>query len=239
MSKDWHETDSVRKKCEELDNELDVFFQSIKELKSIRDSMAEMPDRLKQNETDIVSKKREIEDMLSSTSNLLISFEEQAKGLFFDLEKKTDALTGNVKTSISDLRKLFESNSARLHQEHREKLDEIARTYEQVLSSHESLKKMISAHEQTIAVLQDNDSHIMKLTEKHEQFFREIRQSLTELHKRPLDADSKIKALETKLRESFFVNLDRQKKTILTMMAVLIAGIIFVIFYLSNLFSHY
>jgi len=231
MNADWQELENVRKKCAELDSELSTFFKSLKEIKDIRDSVSELPEKLKQTETEMENQKKEIENLMSSTSNLLITFEEQAKGLFFDLEKKTENLAGEVKTSISDLKNIFELNNTRVNSEQKEKLQQIAGAYEQIRSSFEDMGKMVDSHEQSINALKDNHAGILKMFEKVEPALKEIQHSVTELQKRPDEIENKLKAMEAQLREAFFTKLERQKHIILAMLIVLLASIVFFIFY--------
>lgn len=231
MDSNLQELESVRKKCEALDNELNTFFQSLKEIKSLKESVSEIPDKLKQNEEDIENQKREIENMLSSTSNLLITFEEQAKGLFFDLEKKTDNLAGNVKISISELKNIFESNKVRFQEEQKEKLRQILEAYEEIRTSFENMNNSIIQHEQSISSLQNNYAEIIKIFDRSELSFREIKRSLADLQKKPHDAENRMRAMENRLQELFFTKLERQKYIILTILSLIITSIIIYVFY--------
>ncbi|MBI5057910.1 MAG: hypothetical protein HZB61_14960 [Nitrospirae bacterium] len=231
MNADWKELENVRKKCEELDSELSTFFKSLKEIRDIRDSVSELPEKLKQTETEMENQKKEIENLMSSTSNLLITFEEQAKGLFFDLEKKTENLAGEVKTSISDLKNIFELNNTRVNNEQKEKLQQIAGAYEHIRSSFEDMGKVVDSHGQSLNALKDNHAGILQMFEKVEPALKEIQRSVTELQKRPDEVENKLKAMENQLREIFFTKLEKQKHIILAMLVALLASIIFFIFY--------
>ncbi|MBI5741054.1 MAG: hypothetical protein HZA16_10060 [Nitrospirae bacterium] len=231
MNDNFPELENVRKKCETLDNELNSFFESIKEIRSVRDSVAGLPDRLKQNEAELEQQKMEMDNMLSSTRNLLISFEEQAKGLFFDLEKKTDALAGNVTTSISELGNVFETGSGRLIEEQKERLGQIIKAYDQIQMTFEGMKHTITLHDQSIAALQNNYAEALKILEKSDLSFRDIRKSLSDLQKRPSEMENRIKGMESRLREQFFSRLERQKYVILAMLAVMIAAVVLFLLY--------
>jgi len=232
MNSNLQELENFRKKCVALDSELNSFYHSIQEIKSIRDTVAELPDRLKDNEEEIEHQKERMENMLSSTSHFLITFEEQAKGLFFDLEKKTDKLIADVKTSVSELRNVFESNNARLQEEQKNKLEKVATAYEQTALSFESVKNKITLHEQSIAALQNNYSELLKILERSELSFKEIRKSLSDIQRKPYDAELRMKAVEDKLRNMFLTKLERQRNVIMAMVFILVAGIVFLVFYL-------
>lgn len=232
MNSNLQELENFRKKCVALDNELNSFYHSIQEIKSLRDTVAELPDRLKDNEEEIEHQKARMENMLSSTSHLLITFEEQAKGLFFDLEKKTDKLIADVKTSVSELRNVFESNNSRLQEEQKNKLEKVATAYEQTALSFESVKNKITLHEQSIAALQNNYAELLKILERSELSFKEIRKSLSDIQRKPYDAELRVKAVEDKLRNMFMTKLERQRNVIMAMVFILVAGIVFLVFYL-------
>ncbi len=232
MNSNLQELENFRKKCVALDNELNSFYHSIQEIKSLRDTVAELPDRLKENEEEIEHQKARMENMLSSTSHLLITFEEQAKGLFFDLEKKTDKLIADVKTSVSELRNVFESNNSRLQEEQKNKLEKVATAYEQTALSFESVKNKITLHEQSIAALQNNYAELLKILERSELSFKEIRKSLSDIQRKPYDAELRVKAVEDKLRNMFMTKLERQRNVIMAMVFILVAGIVFLVFYL-------
>jgi len=232
MNSNLQELENFRKKCVALDSELNSFYHSIQEIKSIRDTVAELPDRLKDNEEEIEHQKERMENMLSSTSHFLITFEEQAKGLFYDLEKKTDKLIADVKTSVSELRNVFESNNARLQEEQKNKLEKVATAYEQTALSFESVKNKITLHEQSIAALQNNYSELLKILERSELSFKEIRKSLSDIQRKPYDAELRMKAVEDKLRNMFLTKLERQRNVIMAMVFILVAGIVFLVFYL-------
>ncbi len=232
MNSNLQELENFRKKCVALDNELNSFYHSIQEIKSLRDTVAELPDRLKDNEEEIEHQKERMENMLSSTSHFLITFEEQAKGLFFDLEKKTDKLIADVKTSVSELRNVFESNNSRLQEEQKNKLEKVATAYEQTALSFESVKNKITLHEQSIAALQNNYAELLKILERSELSFKEIRKSLSDIQRKPYDAELRVKAVEDKLRNMFMTKLERQRNVIMAMVFILVAGIVFLVFYL-------
>jgi chromosome segregation ATPase len=232
MDTDWQELEDVRKKCIELDSELDTFFQSLKEISEIRDSVRYLPEKLRQNEEEIENRKREIESMMSSTSDLLINFEEQAKGLFYDLEKKTENLAGDVKSDLSELKNIYELNSLKLHNEQKESIEQITAAYEQIKEFFNNIKSVIDHHEQSINTLNDNYTGISKMIRSSEMSIREIRITITELIKRPSEPDNRIKAVEAQLKELFFTKLEKQKNIIMWMLAAFTISIIFIVFHM-------
>jgi len=54
---------------------------------------------------------------------------------------------------------------------------------------------------------------------------------VSDLQKRPYDAESRIKGLEIKLQDQFFSGLEKQKYLVLTMLAVMVAAIVLFILY--------
>ncbi len=231
MNTDRQELEGVRKKCVELDHELNTFFQALKEIKEIRDTVGYLPDKLRQNEEDIEHQKVEIEALMSSVSNLLIAFEEQSKGLFFDMEKKTELLVSNTKSSISELKNVFESNSEKLHEQQKERLEQVTTIYEQIQKSFGGIKDIINSHEQSIDMLKSNYMEILKMTERVEASFHELQKYISVLQKRPYDIQGRVNAMEERLRAEFFTKLERQKKVIWAILAVLVISIIVFMFY--------
>ncbi|MBI5099269.1 MAG: hypothetical protein HZB30_08525 [Nitrospirae bacterium] len=231
MDTDWQELEDVRKKCVEFDGELDTFYQSLREIKEIRDSVRDLPEKLKQNEEEIEKHKREIECMMTSAGDLLINFEEQAKGLFYDLEKKTENLAGDVRSNISELKNIFEIDSQKLHNEQKERIEQITLTYEQIKIFFKNIKSVIDSHEQSINTLNDNYANSLEMIQRSEQSFKEIQKTVSELIKRPDEPDNRIKAVEAQLKELFFTKLERQKNIILWMLAAVIISVVFIVFY--------
>jgi chromosome segregation ATPase len=233
MDTDWQELEDVRKKFEVLDNELNAFFQSVKEIKEIRDSIGNLPDIIRQNGEAIEIQKKEIEDLRTSINNLLITFDEQAKGLFYDLERKTENLEGNVKASISELKDVFESNSSKLQNEQKDRIEQIAGAYEKIKSFFEQIKSIVDSHEQSINILNDNYASIQKLIQRAELSLKEIRYNISALQKRPHEVEDKVKAVEERLKAEFFTKLDKQKKVIMSMLIAFIISIISIVVYLT------
>lgn len=231
MNTDRQELEDVRKKCVELDHELNTFFQALKEIKEIRDVVGNLPDKLRQNEEEMEHQKVEIEALMSSVSNLLIAFEEQSKGLFFDMEKKTELLVSNTKSSISELKNVFELNSEKLHEAQKERLEQVTTIYEQIQNSFGGIKDIINSHEQSIDMLKSNYMEILKMTERVEASFHELQKYISVLQKRPYDIQGRVNAMEERLRAEFFAKLESQKKVILAMLAVLVISVIVFIFY--------
>ena len=234
MDTDWQELEEVRKKCAEFDGELDTFYQSLKEIKEIRDSVRGLPEKLKQNEEEIEKQKREIELLMTSTSDLLINFEEQAKGVFYDLEKKTENLAGDAKSNISELKSIFEINSLKLNNEQKERIEQIALEYEQIKIFFKNIKSVIDSHEQSINTLNDNYTNALEMVQRSEQSFKEIQKTVSELIKRPYEPDNRIKAVEAQLKELFFTGLEKQKNIIMWMMAAVAISIIFIFVYVMR-----
>ena len=95
-----------------------------------------------------------------------ITFEEQAKGFFYELEKKTENLTGDVKSNISELKNIFEINSLKLNNEQKEKIEQITLTYEQIKIFFKNIKSVIDSHEQSINTLNDNYAKALDMIQR-------------------------------------------------------------------------
>jgi chromosome segregation ATPase len=231
METEWQDIEEVRKKCVELDSELDTFFQSLKEIKEIRDFVGELPDKLMQDKEQIESRKAEVEHLKSSVGALLITFEEQAKGLLFDLQKKTEDLAGDVRSSMSEFRNVFESSASSLNNTQRERLEQITGAYQEIRNFFENIKSIIDSHEQSIIKLNDNYGNLLMTLERTELSIRGIQNNIFQSQKKPNEYDAKIKAVEERLKEQFFTKLERQKNIILWLLSAFILSIIFIVFY--------
>jgi chromosome segregation ATPase len=227
---DMYGLESVKRKFETLDSELNVFLKSIREIKEIRDSVEELPERLKQNKQEIENQKKDLERLMTSTNNLLMTFEEQSKGIIFDLEKKTEALTNEVKSSLSQISNLFKHENIRLPDVNKEALEELSKRVKEIKIAYDSLKEVVESHEQTINLLKDNYMTLSKVFERIEPSIVEMKRNISELQERPHEVESNMKELEKRLKDIFFENLDRQKKVILFTLSLLIGGIIFYLF---------
>ena len=55
------ELETVRKKIQALDSELDTFIKAVREIKEIRNTLGALPEELKQKTAEIEDRKKEIE----------------------------------------------------------------------------------------------------------------------------------------------------------------------------------
>lgn len=120
------ELETVRKKIQGLDNELDTFIEAVREIKEIRNTLGALPEDLKQNTAEIEARKKEIEKLVASGKDMLIAFEEQSRGVIFDLEKKTDTLATEVQLQISQIKDTARKSSNELLELHKEKIKELS-----------------------------------------------------------------------------------------------------------------
>jgi hypothetical protein len=84
---------------------IDNFIQVISEVKETKGSVGDLQERLINHEGEIENKKKELDNLMSLTNNLVINIEEQMKGFMFDLEKKADALNMDMKKTLHDFKK--------------------------------------------------------------------------------------------------------------------------------------
>jgi methyl-accepting chemotaxis protein len=106
MSENETQIETMQKKLEDLDKEIDTFIQVVKEVKEMKESAGLLHERLIQNADEIESQKKELERLMSSSSSLIAATGEQTRGIVIDLEKKSEALMQNVKTGIAYLQEL-------------------------------------------------------------------------------------------------------------------------------------
>jgi methyl-accepting chemotaxis protein len=105
MEHNENSLDTMQKKLKDLDSEIDNFIQVISEVKETKGSVGDLQERLINHEGEIENKKKELDNLMSLTNNLVINIEEQMKGFMFDLEKKADALNMDMKKTLHDFKK--------------------------------------------------------------------------------------------------------------------------------------
>jgi len=232
MEKEWQDIEDVRKKCEELNSELDTFLQSLKEIKEIRDFVGDLPDKLRQDQKEIESRKMEVEHLKTSMSSLLITFEEQAKGLLFDMHEKTEKLAGDVRSSMSEFKDVFESSSSSLNSMQRERLEQITGAYQEIRDFFENIKSVIDSHEHSIHKLNDSHAALLMMLERTELSIKGIQNNAFLSQRRPAESDAKIKAAEERLKKLFSSQLEPQKKIIMWILAGFIVNIIVIVSFL-------
>ncbi|RJQ51391.1 MAG: hypothetical protein C4526_10455 [Nitrospiraceae bacterium] len=79
------ELENIRKKCAELDNELDAFFRSIKGIRAMSDSFPEVPVRLKENKAEIENLKKEMKGMEKRLRELFFTKLERQKYIILSM----------------------------------------------------------------------------------------------------------------------------------------------------------
>lgn len=94
--------ETVQEKIVGLDNELDTFIQAVQEIKELRNMAGIVYDDLKHGKDDVNERKKDLEVLISSTKDQLLSFNEQNKGIIYDLEKKYDDIAAEAKLNISE-----------------------------------------------------------------------------------------------------------------------------------------
>ena len=117
----------IRNKMENLDNELDTFFQAVREIKELRDTIGEMPEKLIQSQEELEGQKKEMKRLMVSTKNLFTRLEDHAKDILIDMEKKSDGMKGEVREGILRMDEGYREEFDRLRDEYREKFEEISK----------------------------------------------------------------------------------------------------------------
>ncbi len=117
----------IRNKMENLDSELDTFFRSVRELKELRDMVGELPEKLLQGLTELEGQKKEMKKLMVSTQNLFTELEDHAKDILMDMEKKSNAMKGEMRSDISHMDEAYREEFERLRNEHRDRFAEISR----------------------------------------------------------------------------------------------------------------
>jgi chromosome segregation ATPase len=224
------EIESVRKKFEEIDSDLNNFIQSIREIKEIRDSVGSMPDRLKQSENELENQRKDLDRMMKSSNNLLMTFEEQAKGIIFDLEKKTGVLTEEVRSSISQIGSILKENNGALENRNSEDAVELMKNYDELNQSFEILKNVVGDQQQTVNALKNDYTAVCDIFDKLEPSLLEMKKSISELQGRPSGSEEAVKDMEKRLMEVINNKASGQKALTISMFIVLLTGFLYFLF---------
>ncbi len=234
MSENSFDIDGVRKKFEDIDGDLNNFIQSIREIKEIRDSVESLPERLKEGEAEFESRTQDLDRMMVSTNNLLMNFEEQAKGIIFDLEKKTDNLTNEAKMSIAELGNIFNQGNDHLKNEYSKQSEGVLKKYNDLKQSLEILKNVVGDQQQSVITLKNDYSAVTAFFDKMEKSITDIRKSIAELQKRPVDSELVTKVKEKKMMERLEKIIDEKNSRLKILswghFIVLLTGFLYFLF---------
>jgi len=230
MSENAFDIERVRQKFEDLDNDVDSFIQSIREIKEIRNSVGSLPERLKQSEETMESQRKDLDRMMSSTSNLLMTFEEQSKGIIFDLEKKTADLTGEVKTSISQIGNILNQSNDQLKDQYMKQSDDMLKKYKDLKQSLEILKNVVGDQQQTVNALKNEYTAGSKIFDTMEPSLAAMKKSIAALQARPQSSAVGMHDMEERLKE--LIQQKGAKQTLLTwsMFIILLTGFLYFLF---------
>ncbi len=165
---DIMEYESISAKIKGLEKELDTFIQVVHEIKEIRRAAGTLPDDLERNKAEIEERKKDIEKLLSSTKDMLINFEEQARGVIFDLEKKAEAMAAEIKLTISDIKDTAQNSSYEPLELNKEKSEEMDSKHKKLYESLETMNNVLDSQGQSINDLQESYLSISDLFGKRE-----------------------------------------------------------------------
>ncbi len=227
MSEGVNEINNVSAKFKSLDSELNTFLKTIKEIKDIRENVGSLPEKLKHHEQEIEKQKNKLNGLMSSTNNLLMTFQEQAKGVIFDLEKKTDVLADEAKTGISHINNIFQENTAQFKDEQRGENDKLIQNFNELQTSLHMLKNTLEKHENSINVL-ESDHKVTKTTlYKLEGSLVELKKNLFNSQRKPDETEKRIRRMEEGFTTQFARTLQNLKTTSLVLGVLLMASIAF------------
>jgi chromosome segregation ATPase len=217
--------ETVHKKLEDLDKEVNTFIQVVKEVKEMKDSAEVLQEKLVRHEVEIEQQKNELGQLISTTKNLGINIEEQTKGVIFDLEMKTDELIREVKSGISQISNICAKGSVNAHDQHDEALKHLENKYEETQSAYEAFKTVIDDHEQKIESLNKGYAEILNGYDKMESMLTDLKKTVYEIQKRPYEFDYKLTKMEERLELSINEKYSKQKNITLIVLLILIAAI--------------
>ena len=162
------EYEAISEKIKGLENELDTFIQVVHEIKEIRRAAGTLPADLERNKAEIEERKKDIEKLLSSTKDMLINFEEQTRGVIFDLEKKAEAMAAEIKLTISEIKDTAQNSSYEPLELNKKKSEEMGGKHKKLYESLETMNNVLDSQGQSINDLQESYLSISDLFGKRE-----------------------------------------------------------------------
>jgi DNA repair exonuclease SbcCD ATPase subunit len=162
------EYESISEKIKGLENELDTFIQVVHEIKEIRNMVGTLPDDLKQNNLIIETRKKELEKLIASANNQLANFEQRARDVILDLEKKTEALATEAKSRISGIKNTAQNSGDELLELNKETVEEMDGKHKKLYNSLETMKAAVDSQGKSINDLQESYLSISELFGKME-----------------------------------------------------------------------
>ncbi|RJR14835.1 MAG: hypothetical protein C4581_13205 [Nitrospiraceae bacterium] len=223
MNGNEYSPETVQKKLEGLDNEVNTFIQVVKEVKEMKDSAGELSEKLARQEGEIEKQKKELGQLISTTKNLGINIEEQTKGIIFDLEMKTDALVREIRSGISQISGVCAKGGVQLHEHQNETLLNLTNKYEEIKKAYEILKIIVDSHEHKLKGINNGYADAAGINDKTEASINELRKIVYEIQKRPYEFDGKLSKMEERLELSINEKYSRQKNITLVVLIILIA----------------
>ncbi len=226
MSDNVDNMESVQKKLEQLDTELNEFLQVVSDVKEMRNAAVDLHGRLKDHEGEIENQKMELEQLMASMSSMMMSFDEKAGGVFSDLERKTDELLGELKSGISTTDKIGEESAGSEQKRQLDNLEAISKKCHDLQAYCDSLKSLTEGHAEKMQELERGHAASSSVYETVGTSLSEIRKKVYELQKKPYEIDNKIKKLEERLEISFNEKLSRQRTFLVILMVALVIGVV-------------
>ena len=162
------EYESISEKIKGLENELDTFIQVVHEIKEIRNMVGTLPDDLKQNNLVIETRKKELETLIASANNQLANFEQRARDVILDLEKKTEALATEAKLRISGIKNTAQNSGDELLELNKETVEEMHGKHKKLYDSLETMNAAVDSQGKSINDLQESYLSISELFGKME-----------------------------------------------------------------------
>jgi chromosome segregation ATPase len=233
MNEDLKNIESAYNSFKKLDGELDTFLMSIREVKEMRDTVGTLPEKLKLNEIEIENQKKELEQLIMSSNDLLIAFKEKSSGAIFDLGKKTDTLASEVRSGMSKFSNMFQQSNNQLQDQYRQKFEDISVKFEVLQAFCESLKNMAFSISQSVTALQDNYWAVSNIFDKLETSLTETKKNISFLQKRPYEYQNNMKEMEMRLEDLINKKYLRQKNFTWAILIMLVLSVVFLLSYLA------
>lgn len=227
MTENVSERETIYKKLEDLDSEINAFVRAVREIKEIREAAGGLPERLQDHETEIENQKKRLDTLLSATHDVLITFEEKSREVICDLEKRAGDMTGELQSRIEEFERKFSRSSEQFNDGDGARLQQLDNTCK-------ALHEMVSENERSINTVKNNYMKASGILDRLESSFDGMERNILALQRRPYETENKMIKMEERLMALIDKKHKSQKTFSWMLLIILIAGTVlsFTVFYL-------
>ena len=228
MTENVYERDTVYKKLEDLDSEINDFIRTVRELKEIRESAGELTEKLQEHETEIKNQQKRLDILLSSTHDVLVTFEEKSREAIVDMENRAGDMAEEIQSGIDEFEKRISRSSEEGNAGDGTRLQQLEK-------SCKVLQEMVHENERSINRAKGDYLAASGKLDRLESSFADMERNVLALQRRPYETENRMIKMEERLMAIIDKKHKSQKAFSLMLLAVLIAGTVLslTIFYMG------